>query len=441
MMPRTRYAKSGGVSIAYQVVGEGPRDLVFVPGFVSNVEAGWEDPQVARNLRRLSSFARLILFDKRGTGRSDPVAEVPSLEQRMIDLQAVMDAAGSERADLFGISEGGPTCLLFAARHPERVRSLALYGTTPRFKRAPDFPWGFDPELYPALLEHMEAGWGEGSLLELFAPSLAGDASIRSAWGRFQRVSASPSMARAVMEALLDIDVRDVLPEIRVPTLVVHRRDERAVRLGCAEYLAEKVPGAKLVVLEGTDHFPFFGDTDDLFDEIEEFFTGTRASAEPDRAFAVLLFVDIVDSTERARTLGDRRWRDLLDAFRAAVRKQLSRFGGREVDTAGDGFFTAFDVPTQAIRCARALREGVSALGIELRMGLHAGECERIEGKLAGMAVHIAARVVGEAAPGEILTSSTLKDLLAGSSFSFAERGARQLKGVPGEWRLYAVER
>ncbi len=440
MTPRTRYAKNGGVSIAYQVVGEGPRDLVLVPGFVSNVEAWWEDPQLARCMHRLTSFARLILFDKRGTGRSDPVAVVPTLEQRVADLEAVMHAAGSERADLLGISEGGPSCLLFAARHPERVRSLALYGTTPRFTRAPDFPWGFDPEVYPALLETMETGWGEGSLLALFAPSLVRDASIRSAWSRFQRMSASPSMARAVMEALLHIDVRDLLPEIRVPTLVVHRRNERAIRLGCAEYLAEHIPGAKLVVLEGTDHFPFYGEVDDIFDEIEEFFTGRRPTAATDRVLAVLLFADIVDSTQRARELGDRRWRDLLDAFRSAVRRQLTRFGGREVDTAGDGFFTAFDVPTQAIRCARALGDALAPLGIRIRTGLHAGECELSEGKLAGMAVHIAARVMTEAAPGEVLVSSTLRDLLAGSSFSFADRGARRLKGAPGEWRLYAVE-
>jgi pimeloyl-ACP methyl ester carboxylesterase/class 3 adenylate cyclase len=440
MMPRTRYAKSGGVSIAYQVVGEGPRPLVFVPGFVSNVEAWWEQPQLARSMRRLASFSRLVLFDKRGTGLSDPVAEVPSLEQRMIDLQAVMDAAGAERADLFGISEGGPSCLLFAARHPERVRSLALYGTTARFTRAPDFPWGFRPELYPALLEEMERGWGEGSLLELFAPSLAGDPSIRSAWGRFQRASASPAMARAVMEALLEIDVRDVLPEVRVPTLVIHRRDERAIRLGCARQLAEHVPGARLVVLEGTDHFPFFGDSDDLADEIEEFVTGSRAAAEPDRAFAVVLFTDIVDSTGRARALGDRRWRDLLGEFRAAVRKQLARFGGRELDSAGDGFFAAFDLPTQALRCSRALREAVAPLGLRVRTGLHAGECERSEGKLAGMAVHVGARVLGEAAPDEILVSGTLKELVAGSGFSFAERGTRGLKGIPGEWSLYALE-
>ncbi len=440
MTPRTRYAKSGGVSIAYQVVGEGPNALVFVPGFVSNVEAWWEQPQLARSLQRLASFSRLVLLDKRGTGLSDPVAEVPSLEERMLDLQAVMDAAGAERADLFGISEGGPSCLLFAARHPERVRSLVLYGTTARFTRAPDFPWGFRPELYPALLDAMERGWGEGSLLELFAPSFAGDPSIRSAWGRFQRASASPAMARAVMTAVLEIDVRDVLAQIRVPTLVIHHRDDHAIRFGCARHLAEHVQGAKLVMLDGPDHFPFFGDTDDLMDEVEEFVTGRRGGAEADRAFAVLLFTDIVESTERARVLGDRRWRDLLGAFRSAVRAQLARFGGRELDTAGDGFFAAFDVPTQGLRCARSLRDAVAPLGLRVRTGLHAGECELGDGKLAGMAVHIAARVLGEAAPDEVLVSGTLKDLVAGARFAFADRGARILKGIPGEWRLYALE-
>jgi len=440
MMPRTRYAKSGSVSIAYQVVGEGPNPLVFVPGFVSNVEAWWEHPRSARNMRRLASFSRLILLDKRGTGLSDPVAEVPSLEQRTVDLQAVMDAAGVERADLFGISEGGPSCLLFAARHPERVRSLVLYGTTARFTRAPDFPWGFRPEIYPALLEEMERAWGEGSLLDLFAPSLADEPSIRSAWGRIQRASASPAMARAVMEALLEIDVRELLPEIRVPTLVVHQSGDLAIRVGCARHLAEHVPGARLVVLEGRDHFPFLGDMDDLLDEIEEFVTGRRAEAEPDRTFAVLLFTDIVDSTGRAHALGDRHWRDLLGDFQASVRRQLARFGGRELDTAGDGFFAAFDLPTQALRCARALREAVAPLGLHVRTGLHAGECELSEGKLAGMAVHIGARVLGEAAPDEILVSGTLKDLVAGARFVFEERAPRPLKGIPGEWPLYALE-
>lgn len=440
MTPRTRYAKSGGVSIAYQVAGDGPRDLVLVPGFVSNVEVWWEHPLTARCMRRLASFSRLIVYDKRGTGLSDPVAEVPSLEQRVIDLETVMDAAGSERATILGISEGGPTAILFAARRPQRVTSLVLYGTTARFTRAPDFPWGFQREGYPPLLERMESGWGEGSLIEVFVPSLADDPAIRSAWGRFQRASASPAMARAVMEALLDIDVRDVLPEIGVPTLVLHRRDDRAVRVGCGRALAEGIAGARLVEIEGCDHFAFYDEEPVWLDEIEEFVTGSRATAEPDRSFAVLLFTDVVGSTERARALGDRRFRDLLEAFRAAVRVQLARYGGTELDTAGDGFFAAFDLPSRAIRCARALREALAPLGLRIRTGLHAGECERSAGKPSGLAVHIAARVMAEAGPDEVLVSGTLKDLVAGSRFSFGDRGAHTLKGIPGEWRLWSLE-
>ena len=439
MTHKTRYARSGGVSIAYQVVGDGPLDLVFVPGFVSNVEAGWEIPAFARFLNRLASFSRLILFDKRGTGLSDPVAEVPSLDQRILDVRAVMAAAGSERAALFGISEGGPMSLLLAARDPGRITHLILYGTTPRFTHAPDFEWGYGVEANNRLLELTEAHWGEGVMMGMFLPSMQKDSAIREAWGRFQRAGASPSMARGVMAALQSIDVREVLPEIKQPTLVLHRTGDRTVPIESARYMAERIPGARFVELPGIDHVAFFSDSSDIVDEMEEFLTGARHGAEAERVLATILFTDIVGSTDKAHELGDRQWRDLLDRYYAAVRAALARFGGREIDTSGDGFFTSFDRPQRAIESARAMRDAVRALGLEVRTGVHSGECEVMGEKLGGLAVHIGARVMAEAGPGEILVSGTVKDMLAGSKFSFQDRGTHALKGVPGEWRLYAV--
>jgi pimeloyl-ACP methyl ester carboxylesterase len=440
MPPKTRYAKSGTVSIAFQVVGEGALDLVLVPGFVSNVEYIWELPGVPRLLNHLASFTRLILFDKRGTGLSDPVTEVPSLEQRMEDLCAVLDAVGSQKAALWGVSEGGPMSLLFAVTHPERTDSLVLYGAFPRFSFAPDFPWGFKPDAIEQLLRATEAGWGEGGLLSVFAPSVARDPAMRRVFGGFQRTGASPAMARAVLEALVEIDVRNVLGEIRAPTLLLHRVDDRAIPVENSRYMAERIPGAKLVELEGMDHLIWLGGADDILEEIGEFLTGTRAGRAPDRVLATVLFMDIVDSTERARELGDRRWRDLLDRYLSAVRRELKRFGGREMDTAGDGFFAAFDAPARAIQCARAILDAVGGLGIAVRTGMHTGECEVIGEKVGGIAVHIGARVMAMARPGEVVVSGTVKDLVAGSHLRFADRGTHALKGVPGEWRLYAVE-
>ena len=439
MPPKTRYAKSDGVRIAYQVAGDGPFDLVLVPGFVSNVESMWEQPDFARIMKRLSSFSRLIIFDKRGTGRSDPVSVAPPMEQRLKDLLAVMEAAGSEKAALMGISEGGPASILFAATYPERTSQLLLYGTTARFSSAPDYEWGFEIGPYSAGLDKMEERWGDAATIGLFAPSYKNDENAREMWGNYERAGASPGMARSVMEALVDIDVRPALADIRVPTAIIHRTGDRAVLFGNASYMAEHIPGAKLVELPGVDHFPFLRESDDIWDEVAECLTGSRHGGVLERILATVLFTDIVDSTQKAHDLGDRKWRDLLEQYYAAVRAELRRFGGHELDTAGDGFFARFDTPAHAIDCARAINQSVQSLGIDARTGIHTGECDVTEEKLSGMAVHIAARVMALAGPGEILVSSTVKEIVTGSKLAFTDRGAHALKGVPGEWRLYAV--
>ena len=440
MQPKTKYAKSGRASIAYQVIGDGPFDLILVPGFVSHVEALWDFPGARRFFNRLGSFSRLILYDKRGTGLSDPVSEVPSTEERVADLTAVLDAAGSERPAIMGVSEGGPLAIQFAAGLPERTRALVLYGTAPRISYAPDFEWGAPPEMLEMMVNTIEETWAEGASLAVFAPSIADDPSMRELWGQFQRVSASPSMARAVVEALNNIDVRNLLTQIQVPTLVLHRTEELAIPVHSARYMAKKIPDAKLIELPGQDHMPFVGDVDALLGEIEEFLTGARQSGEAERVMATILFTDIVDSTVRAREMGDHAWGDLLERYYGVVRKELARFNGREMDTAGDGFFAAFDRPARAIECAQGIRDAVNGLGLEVRAGLHAGECEVIGKKLGGMAVHIAARVMSLAGPGEILVSETVKSLLIGSNLPFDDRGIHELKGVPAEWRLFSAD-
>ncbi len=440
MAPTTRYAKSGDVHIAYQVVGEGPIDLVLVPGWVSHVENAWEEPSFARFLHRLTSFCRLILIDRRGTGLSDPVATLPTLEQRMDDVRAVMDAAGSERGVLFGISEGGPMCILFAATYPNRTSALVLYGTFARGLSAPDYPWGITPTQMERLLVRIDRDWGTGVTAKLFARSIAQDEQQVESWGRFERLAVSPGAARILLKIGLDCDVRHVLPSIRVPTLVLHRSGDSAIDVDGARYLAERISGAKYVELPGRDHFPWTGDADAILDEVEEFLTGARQGPEPDRVLATVLFTDIVGATERAVELGDRQWRDLLERHHNLVRKELHHFRGREVDTAGDSFFATFDGPARAIRCACAIRDTVASLGITIRAGLHTGECEMMGDKISGIAVHIGARVVGKAGPGEVLVSSTVKDLVAGSGLRFVDHGVHVLKGVPREWRLFAVE-
>jgi len=441
MLPDTRYARSGEVNIAYQVLGKGPPDLVLVPGWVSNIDVFWEEPALARFFTRLSSFSRLILFDKRGTGLSDRVADMPSLEVRMDDVRAVMDHAGAERAALFGYSEGGAMSALFAATYPSRTSALIMHAAFARRTWAPDHPWGRTEAQAEAFVEQLQREWGGPVAIDKRAPSMAQDERARQWWARWLRSSASPGAAAMLVRMNADIDIRPVLSAIRVPTLLLHSVNDEYLDIATSRYMAERIPDAKLVELAGVDHVPWGCDADAILDEIEEFLTGVRRGRDLDRVLATVLFTDIVAATEKAASLGDRRWRDLLDNHHALVRRELARYRGREIDTAGDSFLATFDGPARAVRCACAISEGVRSLGIEVRAGLHTGECEVMGEKLGGISVHIGARVAALANPGEVLVSSTVKDLVAGSGLSFRERGSEQLKGVPGEWRLFAVER
>ena len=440
MEPQTRYARSGEVSIAYQVVGDGPYDVVVAPGFISHVELFWEQPALRRFLTRLAAFSRLVLFDKRGTGLSDPVASAPTLEERADDLRAVMDAAGMERAAVLGISEGGTMALMFAASHPERTSSLVLYGTWARLGRAPDYPEGVDPELLAGLVRLVDR-WGTGVGLGAWAPSRRDDQQLRDWWGRLQRSSASPGMARMLFSSYPDLDARCLLPTIRAPALVLHRRGDLMVPLALGRYLAEHLPHASLVELPGDDHLFFVGDTDPVLDEIELFLTGARPAQPVDRVVTTLLFTDVVGSTALAAELGDQRWRELLEGFKDAVSREVGRGGGRVVDFAGDGALAAFDGPARAIRCGLGLHKALAPLGLDLRVGVHTGEVEQLRGgDLGGLAVHLAARIMAEAGAGEVLVSSTVRDLVVGSGIRFSPRGTHVLKGVPGEWSLLAVD-
>jgi pimeloyl-ACP methyl ester carboxylesterase len=440
--PPTHYARSGDLSIAYQVVGDGPADVVLVLGFTTHLELQWESPAFARFFDRIGSFARLILFDKRGSGLSDPVTEVPTLEQRIDDVRAVMDAAGSERAALFGISEGGPMCVLYAATHPARVSSLVLYGAMGRTTEAPDYPWASPAEaLRESADEFFVPYWGQQpeGMLELFAPSMAGDPQAVEFTARMERSSASPAMVRQIFEMFLDVDVRAVLPTIHVPTLVLHRRGDRVVNWRAGEEVAKQIPGARYVELPGIDHLPWAGDPESVLGEIEEFLTGTRTAPEPDRELATVMFTDIVGSTERLAAVGDARWRELLRAHQTGVRNELRRFRGREVKALGDGYLATFDGPARAIHCGKAIADGAESLGLSVRTGLHTGEVELMDGDVGGVAVHTAARVGALAGPGEVLVSSTVKDLVAGSDIRFVDRGVTELKGIADEWRLFAA--
>jgi pimeloyl-ACP methyl ester carboxylesterase len=444
MQPETQYARSEDVNIAYQVVGEGPRDLVYVPGWVSNIEMMWEQPAMAHFLERLASFSRLILFDKRGTGLSDRVSndQLPTLEQRMDDVRAVLEAVGSERAALFGHSEGGNMCVLFAATYPERTTALITLGSFAK-RRNPDedYPWAPTAEDREATVADVERNWGHlrPEDVEYYAPSRVGDEPFVRNLEQYFRRGASPGAAAALLRMNSFIDVRDVLPTIRVSTLVLHRTGDHDVNVAEGRYFASKIPGAKFVELPGADHWISAGNVDELADEIEAFLTGTRPAPEPDRVLATVLFTDIVGSTERAVELGDRRWREVLGAHDTAVRRELERFRGREVDTAGDGFLAAFDGPARAVRCALSAGEAVREMGVEIRAGIHTGECELDGPKIRGIAVHTGARIASLAGPGEVLVSQTVKDLVAGSGLEFDDRGIHELKGVPGEWRVYAA--
>jgi DNA-binding SARP family transcriptional activator/pimeloyl-ACP methyl ester carboxylesterase len=436
--PETRYAVSGDVRVAYQVVGDGPRDLVLVPGLMSHLELTWEYPPYERFVRRLAMFARVILFDKRGTGLSDPIGDAETIEERVDDIRAVMDAVDSQRADVFGWSDGAMIATVFGASRPDRVSALVLYGSCARTTAAEGYPWGLVPESQPWLQEADEELWGTGLSLSAVAPGRFEDKAFVRWWGRFERQSMSPKMMRATVRLNTEVDIRAVLPSVRVPTLVLHRTGD-VLPVEGARWLAGQIAGARFVELPGADHWPWLSDPDELIDEAEEFLTGERRDREPDRALATVLFTDIVGSTERATALGDRRWRDVLEQHDRLVRRELERYRGREVNTTGDGMLATFDGPGRGITCAQSICARVRALGIEVRAGLHTGECELRNGDVGGIAVHIGARVAGLAGPGEVLVSSTVKDLVVGSGLVFADRGNHSLKGAPGEWRLYAV--
>jgi class 3 adenylate cyclase len=438
----TRYARSGEVSIAYQVVGDGPFDLVYVPGFVSNIELMWEEPGLARFLERLASFSRLILFDKRGTGLSDPVPNdgLPTLEERMDDVRAVMDAVGSKRAALLGHSEGGNMCVLFSATHPERTTALLLVGSYAKRIRSEDYPWAPTVEERAREIEETEATWGSPEAFRALAPSKENDPDFQRWIGRYLRQSASPKAAAALLRMNTQIDVRNVLPTIGVPTLLLYRTHDADVHVDEGRYVAERIPGSTFVELPGADHLMWTGDADALLDEVEGFLTGVRRGPDPDRVLATVLFTDVVGSTETATRVGDRAWRSLLERHHQVVRRALARWRGREIETAGDGFLATFDGPARAIRCAVAASEGIRDLGLQIRAGLHTGEVEIAGGDVRGIAVHIGSRVAGLAGPGEVLVSRTVADLVAGSGIVFAERGEHELKGVSGTWLVYAVE-
>jgi Adenylate cyclase, family 3 (some proteins contain HAMP domain) len=430
------------VSIAYQVVGDGPFDLVYVPGFVSNIELMWEEPGLARFLERLASFSRLILFDKRGTGLSDPVPNdgLPTLEERMDDVRAVMDAVGSKRAALLGHSEGGNMCVLFSATHPERTTALLLVGSYAKRIRSEDYPWAPTVEERAREIEETEATWGSPEAFRAMAPSKENDPDFQRWIGRYLRQSASPKAAAALLRMNTQIDVRNVLPTIGVPTLLLYRTHDADVHVDEGRYVAERIPGSTFVELPGADHLMWTGDADALLDEVEGFLTGVRRGPDPDRVLATVLFTDVVGSTETATRVGDRAWRSLLERHHQVVRRALARWRGREIDTAGDGFLATFDGPARAIRCAVAATEGIRELGLQIRAGLHTGEVEIAGGDVRGIAVHIGSRVAGLAGPGEVLVSRTVADLVAGSGIVLAERGEHELKGVSGTWLVYAVE-
>jgi class 3 adenylate cyclase len=434
-----RYAKSGDLHIAYAVEGDGPLDLVWIPPWVSQVEYLWAEPSLERVMARLTQFARVITFDRRGSGLSDPFFGAPTLEDQMDDVLAVMNAAGSERAAICGTLEGGPMAALFAATHPERTDALVLYATFARATWAPDYEWAWSAEERDRHMDELIEHWGEGLVAAGVAPSQLVDPTFMEWAGRLERLSASPSTIRRIFELIGEMDVRDVLPSIRVPTLVMHRSGDSFIKVDHSRYIASKVPGARYVELEGGDNMFSLGDSEALIGEMEEFLTGTRHEREPDRMLATVLFTDICDSTRKAAEMGDRGWRFLLERHDALFRQALARHRGREVKRTGDGFLATFDGPARAIRCAASVADAMGSLGLQVRAGLHTGELEVMDGDLGGLAVHIASRVMGHAGPNEVLVSGTVKDLVVGSGIDFEERGERELRGVPGEWRLYAV--
>ena len=439
-MPQTRFARSGDVHIAYQVFGDGPMDLLVCGSWQSNVEGRWEVPLMARFLRRFAAFARVIIFDKRGVGLSDPVplTQLPSLEEWMDDVRAVLDDAGSKRTAIYGALDGGVMAMLFAATYPERVAALILEHCYAKVGRAPDYDIGVPDPLLAQMPELIRRLWINGHMLSVVAPSRSSDEVLREEFARYARASASPGAAAAMVEMLRHVDVRYVLPSIQAPTLVMHQRDAAFYRVELGRYIADHIPDAKFVELPGSD-IAWFGDQETIVGEMEEFLTGVRPIPHPDRVLATVMFTDIVDSTRFAAEWGDARWRNFLERHRELSRRQLGIHRGREVQMLGDGFLATFDGPARAIRCATSIGEGSRALGVDVRSGLHTGECELIGDDVGGIAVHIGARVASLASPGEVLVSSTVKDLVVGSGLNFDDRGPHELKGVPGEWRLFAV--
>ena len=426
-----RYARSGGVNIAYQISGDGPANLVYVGGWITHLEVANEDPGMAGFGESLAGFARVVSFDKRGIGLSDrvPDARLPTMEERMDDIRAVMDAAGVERASLLGFSEGGPLAMLFAATYPQRTENLVVWGSYASMVRRPGYPWGLAPEQLEEAARMFDERWGTGADLGYFQPSRRDDAATRRWWGRYQRMAASPGAALALMRMNAEIDVRGVLSSVNTPTLILHRRDDVLIEVEHARYLAQHIPGARLVEFDGDDHWPWHHDMPPIVEEIEEFITGERREPEPERALATVLFTDIVGSTERATQLGDSRWRALLQRHDTMVRGALTRHRGHEVKALGDGFLAMFDGPARAIRCARAIRDDARELGLDVRSGLHTGECELMGDDIGGVAVHIAARVAALASPSEVLVSRTVTDLVAGSGIAFESAGSTAAEG------------
>lgn len=440
--PETMYARSGDVNIAYQVIGDAPLDLVFVMGWVSHMEYFWREPTFARFLMRLASFSRLILFDKRGTGLSDrvPIDQLPTLEQRMDDVRAVMDAVGSERAALCGISEGGPMCSLFAATYPEKTIALVMIGTYAKRIRDAEYPWGPTAEQREQFFDVMRKHWGGPIGIDERAPSVADDPEFRDWWATYLRMGASPAAAVALTQMNAEIDVRNVLPSIRVPSLVIHRTDDLCLKVEEGRFVADRIPGAKFVEFPGHDHLPFVGDQDAILDEMEEFLTGVRHTIEPDTVLATVLVAQIADAREHVVKHGQDRWTELLRRLYVHIAKEIEWFRGREIDIAGNRVLAIFDGPARAIRCASAITEYASRLGVETRAGLHTGECEIVDGKVAGAAAQVGVCVAHEASTGQILVSSTVKDLVAGSGISLEDRGIHKLSGC-GDWRLFSVQR
>jgi class 3 adenylate cyclase len=437
--PDVRYTQApDGTNIAYTTFGEGPLDLLCIPGFVSHLELMFEMPGAERYLGRLASFGRVVMYDKRGQGLSDRPSSPPTLEQSMEDARAVLDAALVEKAAVYGISEGGPMSTLLAATYPERVSSLVLYGTWPRLLRADDYPQGVAPEAFDAFVDIAVQDWGGPVALQLWAPGLAGDEEAERWWTRLLRSGSGPAGAAGLLRLYREIDVRAVLPAITAPTLVLHRNRDRLMPLAAGRAIAQGIPGARLVELEGEDHLPIV-EPEQILDEIEEFLTGARTAREPDRMLATVMFTDIVDSTSRAAQLGDRRWREVVERHDELVREVIARHRGREIKTMGDGFLATFDGPARAIRAALSARDAVRTLDLEIRTGLHTGEVEVMNSDIGGIAVNIGARVGAIAGPGEVLVSRTVTDLVAGSGLEFEQRGAHALKGVPGEWELFAA--